>query len=289
MQSRILAIIQARMSSRRLPGKVLLDIAGQPMLVRVVERVQRAETVDEVVVATTSDPSDNAVEALCKGRGYLYSRGSAHDVLDRYYHAGRQFGGEVIIHITADCPLIDPGVIDIVVNAFLGRDVVSRQPPSISSRQSKLSVQRSEVRQQKSIVEEKSAPWDFAANRLPPPWKRTFPIGLDTEVCTFRALERAWREASEPHQREHVMPYLYEREGRFRVLLVDHDPDYGALRWTVDTSEDLDLVRQIYAQFEGREDFTWYEILNLFQRHPELAQINTDVQHKTVHDVDDRR
>ena len=289
MHSRILAIIQARMSSSRLPGKVLLDIAGQPMLVRVVERVWRAETVDEVVVATTSDPSDDAVEALCKAHGYLFSRGSAHDVLDRYYQAARRFGGEVIIRITADCPLIDPGVIDMVVNAFLGREVVSHQPPAISIRQSKPGVQRSEVSQQKSIVEEKSTPWDFAANRLPPPWKRTFPIGLDTEVCTFRALERAWREAREPHQREHVMPYLYEREGRFRVLVVDHNPDYGSMRWTVDTSEDLELVRQIYAHFEGREDFTWYEILSLFQRHPELAQINTDVQPKTVHDVDARR
>ena len=256
MHSRIFAIIQARMSSSRLPGKVLLDIAGQPMLVRVVERVRRAETVDEVVVATTSDLSDDAVEALCKTRGYLYSRGSTHDVLDRYYQTARRFGGEVIVRITADCPLIDPGVIDIVVNAFLG---------------------------------EKSTPWDFAANRLPPPWKRTFPIGLDTEVCTFRVLERAWREAREPHQREHVMPYLYEREGRFRVLVVDHTPDYGSLRWTVDTSEDLELVRQIYAHFEGSEHFTWYKILSLLQRHPELAQINTDVQHRTVHDVDARR
>jgi spore coat polysaccharide biosynthesis protein SpsF len=89
---------------------------------------------------------------------------------------------------------------------------------------------------------------------------------LDIEVCTFRALERAWREASEPHQREHVMPYLYEQEGRFRVLVVDHNPDYGSMRWTVDTPEDLELVRQIYAYFEGREDFTWYEVINLFQR-----------------------
>jgi spore coat polysaccharide biosynthesis protein SpsF len=256
MHSRILAIIQARMSSSRLPGKVLLDIAGQPMLVRVVERVRRAETVDEVVVATTSDASDDSVEALCKARGYLYTRGSTHDVLDRYYQAARQFGGEVIVRITADCPLIDPGVIDMVVNAFLG---------------------------------EKSTPWDFAANRLPPPWKRTFPIGLDTEVCTFRSLERAWREASEPHQREHVMPYLYEQEGRFRVLVVDHDPDFGSMRLTVDTSEDLELVRQIYAYFAGHEDFTWYEIISLFQRHPELAQINTGVRPKTVHDVDVRR
>ena len=261
MPPRILAIIQARMASSRLPGKVLLDIAGQPMLVRVVERVRKAETVDEVVVATTDDSSDDLVEALCKARGYPCSRGSIHDVLDRYYQAARQFRGDVIVRITADCPLIDPGVIDKVVSAFLGEELASGQPLA----------------------------WDFAANRLPPPWKRTYPIGLDTEVCTFRALERAWREAGEPHQREHVMPYLYEQEGRFRVLVVDHDPDYGAMRWTVDTAEDLELVRQIYTYFEGRDNFTWHAILDLIQHHPELAMINTDVQHRTMFDVDDRR
>jgi spore coat polysaccharide biosynthesis protein SpsF len=126
--------------------------------------------------------------------------------------------------------------------------------------------------------------WDFAANRLPPPWHRTFPIGLDTEVCTFAALERAWKKATKPHQREHVMPYLYEREGRFRVLRIDHEPDYGHLRWTVDTLEDLEFVRQVYAFFGGRDDFSWLDVLELIENKPELMEINAGVRHKALLD-----
>jgi len=131
-------------------------------------------------------------------------------------------------------------------------------------------------------------PYDFAANRLPPPWGRTYPIGLDTEVCTFHALETAWKEAREPHQREHVMPYFYDHQERFRILLVNHDQDYGDMRWTVDTAEDLELVRQIFARFAPRGDFSWLEVLELFQREPELARINAQVRHKTYDEVDNR-
>jgi len=245
---RIVAIIQARMSSTRLPGKVLADIAGQPMLARVVERVRMSVLVDEVIVATTTDSTDDAIQTLCSDRGYACMRGSAADVLDRVYHAAHLHSAEVIVRLTGDCPLIDPGVIDHTVGAFL-----------------------------KSKV-------DFAANRLPPPWKRTFPIGLDTEVCTFQALERAWKEADQPHQREHVMPYLYEVPGKFRIIVVDSERDYGRLRWTVDTPEDLELVRQIYARFAGRDDFSWREVLQLFEREPQLAAINAQVPHKTYRD-----
>lgn len=119
-------------------------------------------------------------------------------------------------------------------------------------------------------------------------------------MCTFAALERAWREAEQPHQREHVMPYLYEPADNtkqlaggplpstFRVLMINHDVNYGHLRWTVDTTEDLEMVRQIYAHFPGRDDFTWLDVLEFVQHHPELDQINADVQHKTLRDVDER-
>jgi spore coat polysaccharide biosynthesis protein SpsF len=274
MHARTIAIIQARMGSSRLPGKVLLDIAGQPMLRRVVERARRAKSLDGVAVATTTDPSDDAVAALCIERGYPYYRGSLHDVLDRYYQAARALNAEIIVRLTADCPLIDSSVIDETVNAFLGNT----------------SVESGMADNQPSIaMHNPQFPYDFAANRLPPPWHRTYPIGLDVEVCAFQALERAWKETTKSHHREHVMPYLYEDEGRFRVLQVNHDPDYGTLRWTVDTSDDLELVRQIYAHFPGRDDFTWLEVLALFEREPELAQINARVQHKSLTDVDERR
>jgi len=246
---RVVAIIQARMGSTRLPGKVLADIAGQPMLARVVERARRAKTVDEVAVATTADPPDEAVAAMCAHRGYACCRGHPTDVLDRYYQAARRFRADVIVRLTADCPLIDPDVMDLTVRAFLAAD----------------------------------PPVDLVANRLPQ--GRTFPIGLDTEVCSLEALECAWKEADQPHQREHVMPYLYEIPGRFRVVLLNNDEDYGMLRWTVDTAEDLELVRAIYARFRGRDDFSWREILKLFEREPSLAEINASVRHKTHRDV----
>jgi len=266
------AIIQARMTSSRLPGKVLLDLSGQPMLVRVVERTRRARSLQQVVVATTTDATDDAIENLCRERGYPCYRGSVHDVLDRYYQAARRYGAEIVVRITADCPVIDPTVIDRTVQAFLGSG--SDQPwpftpADVSALLSRL-------------------PYDFAANRLPPPWGRTYPIGLDVEVCTFAALEVAWREAILPHQREHVMPFFYENPERFRILLVNHDVDYGGLRWTVDTPQDLELLRQIYAHFGGRDDFSWLDVLALFERHPELRQINAQVKPKHYQIVDER-
>lgn len=269
-----IAIIQARMGSARLPGKVLLDIAGQPMLARVVERARRAKSLDGVAVATTIDSADDPVADFCAGRDYPCYRGSLHDVLDRYYQAARLFKADFIVRLTADCPLIDPGVIDEVVRAFFGRAPTSDQPAaSASSPRFAANLQI-------------PAQVDFATNRLPPPWHRTYPIGLDTEVCTFQALERAWKEAVQPYHREHVMPYLYEQDGRFRIRLIHHDPDYGTLRWTVDTPQDLELVRQVYARFAGRDDFTWQEVLALFEREPQLAQINAAVRHKSFTDAD---
>ena len=232
------------MSSTRLPGKVLKDIAGKPMLAWVVERARRAHTVSEVVIATTVEPSDDPIVSFCAQMGYACTRGSLEDVLDRYYQAARAYHADVVVRVPADCPLIDPAEIDHVVREY----------------------QRSGV--------------DFAANRLPPPFGRTYPIGLDTEVCSFAALERAWRETKEPYQREHVMPYLYEQPGRFKVLRVDHDPDYGDLRWTVDTPQDLDLVRAIFERMAGRVDFGWLDVLELFQHEPELARLNAGVGQK---------
>lgn len=263
MSSRVVAIIQARMSSSRLPGKVLLDVAGEPMLARVVARTSRATRVDQVLVATTTDASDDPVAAYCHSMGVSYTRGSLNDVLDRYYQAASRTQADIVVRITADCPVIDPILIDDCVNALL------------------------------------EGSFDFTCNRLPPPWGRTYPIGLDTEVCTFRALEHAWKDASETFHREHVMPYLYEgvalnAEGDrisagtslrgFKIAQLHHDPDYGHMRWTVDTPEDLEFMRQVYARFEGRGDFTWRDVLELVQREPKLSAINSGVRHKTLYD-----
>lgn len=236
------AFVQARMGSTRLPGKVLLDIAGQPMLVRVVRRAERGQRLDQVVVATTVEPEDDAVVQVCERHRLEVFRGDAQDVLDRFVQAARAYEAEVIVRLTADCPLIDPALIDRTVDAM------------------------------------HQAGANFAANRLP--WDRSYPIGLDVEVCTIEALEQAGRQASTPEQREHVMPYLYQGRPADQLVLIRNDQDLSWMRWTVDEPADLELVRRIYAAFDGRDDFSWQEVLQLVRSEPELLQINADVRHR---------
>jgi len=234
------------MGSTRLPGKVLLDVAGEPLLARVVERARRATALDAVVVATTTDGSDDAIATLCAERGYPVFRGHPSDVLDRYYQAATRWRAEVVVRITADCPLIDPMLIDLTFEAFTREGV------------------------------------DFAANRLPPPWGRTYPKGLDVEVCSFEALVRAWTEATERYEREHVMPYLYAREDRFRIYILQHTPDLGHVRIAVDEPADLELVRAVYRHFEGRIDFAWEAVVDFLEARPELGALNAAVVQKSV-------
>ena len=272
--NKVVAIIQARMSASRLPGKVLLDIDGEPMLTRVVERTRRSQWVDQVIVATSIDPSDDPIETLCKQRQYPCFRGNLHDVLDRYYQAAMRYAADIVVRITADCPIIDPLVIDQTLMAFydLGPSMVSRHD---------------KVSKRSTLPGQTITPgWDFTANRLPPPWERTFPIGLDTEVCTFSALENAWHNADQPHQREHVMPFLYEDGQDFRVLILNHTPGYGEVRLTVDTLQDLELLRLIYSRFEGRDDFSWYEVIDLLEKEPSLGDINIGIKHKDYRDFE---
>ena len=246
----MVAIVQARVASTRLPGKVLADIEGETMLARVVERAGRASSLDQIAVATTADVDDDPLFALSESKGYVCLRGSTIDVLDRVYRAARKLEADIVVRLTADCPLIAAELIDQTVSAFVHAD----------------------------------PPVDFAANRLPD--EKSFPVGTDTEVCSIAALEQAWIRAEEPHQREHVMPYLYEEPERFNTLLVKSDTDYSAYRWTVDTAEDLELVRQVYAHFDGRDDFGYQELLDLFAARPELASINLKVEHRSQYDLD---
>jgi spore coat polysaccharide biosynthesis protein SpsF len=275
VKPRVVAIIQGRMSSSRLPGKILADIAGQPMLQRVFIRTSRAATVTETVFATTTDASDDPVAEYCDFSGIPFTRGSLYDVLDRYYQVAKEAKADFVVRITADCPVIDPDLIDDVVNRLLGES-------GIGNRESE---------------------FDFVTNRLPPPWHRTYPIGLDVEACTFKVLEKAWKEAKEPQHREHAMPYFYEgvelttvnrqlqtgiSPRGFNIALLHHTTDFGDYRWTVDTPEDLEFMRQVYSRFDGRDDFTWKEVLDLVHDEPRLMEINAGVQHKTLKDIDKR-
>ncbi|HEY7314145.1 MAG TPA: glycosyltransferase family protein [Gemmataceae bacterium] len=239
-----IAIIQARMGSTRLPGKVLMDIAGEPMLARVLKRVRRASMLDEIVIATTREPADQAIADFCAAHGCRCFRGSSNDVLDRYYQAARQCGAGVVVRLTADCPLLDPVLIDRVVTTF------HQRWPAM----------------------------DYVSNVLPP---RTFPRGLDTEVFSFDALAQAWRDDQDPAGREHVTPFLYRHPERFRLYRIAADADYSHLRCTVDTSEDRELAVRIYHG-QGHDDFSWRDMIAFLTRQPHLLEINRAIQQKAV-------
>jgi spore coat polysaccharide biosynthesis protein SpsF len=239
---RIVAIIQARMGSSRLPRKVLMDLAGATVLDRVLNRLGRSNLLQEVLVATTTEPGDDVIVEHCERSGRKVFRGSELDVLDRYYRAAKKIDADVVVRITSDCPVIDPQVTDATIRAFLDQHA------------------------------------DYASNiRV-----RTYPRGLDTEVMTMQALERAWRESTKPYQREHVTPYLYENPGEFKLHGIENDVDCSQHRWTLDTPEDLQLLREIYARFGGRDDFGWREVLELVESEPALAEINRHVAQKAM-------
>ena len=239
---RMTAIIQARMGSTRLPGKVLEDIGGKSMLARVVRRTQQARLVNNVIVATTVKPADDAIVNECVQLNVPVFRGGEQDVLDRYYQAAGAHHAEAIVRITSDCPLVDPDVIDRVVNAFL------------------------------------DARPDYASNTL----ERTYPRGLDTEVIASNALERAWRQATEPYQRVHVTPYLYENPDLFRLLSVTNSQENSNCRWTVDTPEDLIFVRQVYARLGDDDCLSWRDILTMLEQEPDLVDLNRYIKHKAL-------
>ena len=239
---KIIAIIQARMGSTRLPGKVLMDMEGRTVLARVVSRLRRATRIDEIAVATTNSAADDVIVRECSRLNISSFRGSENDVLDRYYQAARVFAAEAVVRITSDCPVIDPGLVDQTIELFLRQH------------------------------------GDYASNSFPP----IYPRGLDVEVFTIAALEKAWRDARKPYEREHATPYFYEHPELFRLVSLRGQVDHSRYRWTLDTAEDLALLRTIYARFGGKDDFSWCEIIQLMELEPELAELNSRVVQKAL-------
>ena len=234
------AIVQARLGSSRLPGKMLRDIAGVPALERTLSRIRRTRRIDEVVVATTTAPGDAEILRLTERLGLPAFAGSEEDVLDRFYQAAASRGAEVVVRLTGDCPLHDPEVIDRVVAAFLD------QPGGL----------------------------DYVSNASPP----TFPDGLDTEVFSFSLLERMWREATEKADREHVTTYVRTRLDEFRTANVPCElGDLSGLRWTLDEPADLEFLDWVFRSFEGRDDFSWRDVLTLVRDHPERSLGNAGI------------
>jgi spore coat polysaccharide biosynthesis protein SpsF len=232
----ILGVLQARTSSSRLPGKILLPILGAPMLEHQVRRLSRCRSLDALVLATSDQPADDAVEALASAIGVGCFRGSLVDVLDRFYRAALASAPEHVVRLTGDCPLADPEIVDRAVALH---------------------------------VESRA---DYTTNALEPTW----PDGLDVEVIRFGCLEEAWREASLPSEREHVTPFINTRPGRYRIHHLKGDPDLSHLRWTVDEPEDFEFVRRVYESlYSVNPAFGTRDILALLERQPGLAGLNS--------------
>lgn len=235
MTTNILAILQARVSSSRLPGKVLKPILGKPMLVHQIERVLQSQRIDQLIVATSADKSDDDLENMCRQINIPYFRGSLNDVLDRFYQAAKIWQPQHVVRLTGDCPLIDPEIIDAMIDYYL------------------------------------AGGYDYASNAV----QSTFPDGLDVEIFRFFNLETVWKEASLPSQREHVTPFIHQQPERFRIGQYRNTEDLSHLRWTVDEPEDFALVTRIYeALYPINPEFRMTDVLELLQQRPDLAAIN---------------
>lgn len=233
----MLAILQARCSSSRLPGKVLKPILGQPMLARHLERLARSRRIDQLVVATSTENSDDALAELCQHQGVAFTRGALDDVLDRFYRAAVPLAPEHVVRLTGDCPLADPEVIDACIDYHL------------------------------------SGNFDYTTNALQP----TFPDGLDVEVMRFSCLQEAWREATLQSEREHVTPFIHQRPERYRIGHFKQPENLSWLRWTVDEPADFQVVDAIYqALYPTNPAFTTADILDYLAAHPAIANLNID-------------
>ena len=235
----IIAIIQVRMGSTRLPGKALKEILGKPMLWHLINRVKEAKLVGKVVIATTRNKEDKVIINFAKENGIDYYAGSENDIVDRSYMSAKKIGAEAIVRITGDCPLIEPQIIDKAVEYYLkNKDRI-----------------------------------DYVSNVHPP----TYPDGLDVEIYPFKTLERMWREIKDPFSREWIYTYIVENPDKFRIANIENETDLSGMRWTVDYKEDLDFVREIYKMlYEHDRVFHMEAILELLRQNPILLEINKD-------------
>jgi len=236
--SKAIAIIQARFGATRLPGKVLLKVMGKTILEYVVERVRKAGSVEDVIVATTTAKEDLRIVDLINGLKINVYRGSKDDVLDRFYQAARLFGAKDIIRVTADCPLIDPEVIDNVANYYFKSGA------------------------------------DYCSNIL----EETFPDGQDVEIFSFYALSDAWKNAKALSEREHVTPYIRKNPDRFKLGAIKNKMNLGGKRWTLDQKEDFEFIKTILESlYPSNPDFNMEDVLKFLRRHPEVENINRGI------------
>lgn len=232
----IACFVQARYSSRRLPGKVMKEILGKPMLELQIERLRHARRIDKIIVVTSVSEDDDRIAAFCADRSIECFRGSLENVLDRFYQAAKKYRPDHIIRVTGDCPLIDPAVVDGMVGLYLDSKA------------------------------------DYGTNCVPP----TFPDGLDAEIFPFKVLEKAKSEAVLPSHIEHISPYFEDQPSLFKIVNFSSKNNYSDLRWTVDEPDDLELVRKIFESlYPSKPSFSMSDILSLLAGHPEWSSINS--------------
>lgn len=236
------------MSSSRFPGKVLENIARKPMLHHVINQAQKSKLITRIIVATTTRSVDNPIVDFCKKNKIKYFRGSETDVLDRYYKCAKKFKCTSIVRICSDCPLIDPQIIDRVIRKFKNNsfDYVG------------------------STIDKIGKKWEYSACN--------FPQGMAVEISTFKSLERSWKEAKKPSEREHVFPYIQSNPDKFKIANIKNKVDYSYIRCTVDKKEDLDFVREIYRRIPKNESFVTIKgIVNIVNKNTGLLKINNNI------------
>lgn len=242
----IVCIMQARIGSTRLPGKVLKKICGKTVLEHDIDRLKRVKNINKIVIATTILEKD---EDIVKESGRLKVecyRGSEEDVLSRYYYAAKENNADIVVRVTSDCPLIDSEITEKIIQYYI----------------------------------DNSEKYDYVSNTI----DRTYPRGLDTEVFSFEALEKAFNEAKSQRDREHVTPYIWDNPSLFRLAQYKNDMDYSQLRWTLDTIEDLNFIEKVYnlIYIKKENDFNMNEVLELYRFYPELNNINSSIEQKKI-------
>jgi len=238
------AIIQARLNSTRLPNKTFIDIEGYPLIWHVINRIKKSERINEIVIATSNQNTDDKLVEWCINAGIQYFRGSEDNVLERFYFAALAMKADVIVRITADDPFKDPQIIDNVIELLMREGL------------------------------------DFSYNNYPP----SFPEGLDTEVFTFSALEVSWRNAKDPIEKEHITQYLYRNPLKFKQKNFSNDKDLSHLRWTIDYEEDLTMAREVYKKlFIDNNVFLTNEILDLLKSEPWIQKLNSNVERSIMY------
>ncbi|MBM7615378.1 spore coat polysaccharide biosynthesis protein SpsF [Alkaliphilus hydrothermalis] len=244
---KVVVIIQARMGSTRLPGKVMKQIAGKTVLEHVVDRIRQSKLVNEVVIATTIKDDDLAIVKESERLGVSCFRGSEEDVLSRYYYAAKESNAEIVVRITSDCPLIDPAVLDEMLVKFIGL------------------YERREV--------------DYLSNTL----QRTFPRGLDAEIFPFEILEKIFNEAKQDYEREHVTPYIYQNPDQFKLVGFKNHHDYSDYRLTLDTEEDLMVITKIYENLCVDDKIVYQdEVIKFMENNPDIKAINESIKQKEL-------